>query len=434
VKTGTNPFKAYLSQQLANTIGLLEGLLTWLETGTADAEAKLSRTLRAQAASDPEDLTRRITWIIGLRWGVVPVIPLLIWLLSRQHGLVNEVSNEGLTSLLPNLLLTGFSLILNMVYSVMVRQRKSLKALAYSQIILDTVIFSLTIYSTGGVASPFTFVYFLPILTATLLISFVAGLACAASASLLYVSILLLQHSQMLPVKAVFQPLVELSRGGSGYALLMGTVSVYAFFLVAVLSGLLSQVLQKREQELRLSNHTLNQRVGELSLLFDVAAITNKTTALDGVLKAILNLLVERLEFDRALLYLVTPDGKALKLKLLSRHPRYKQYPPESFTVTMPLKKTAGLTARAAVERRLYNITDPQNSPYINQELARKIGLNPFAVAPLLARGRLVGVIGVDHKYRGGPISEAEARSLVIFANQAAQTIENARLVRGGKV
>lgn len=425
--------KAYLSQRLAAFIGFLEHVLAWLEDREASAGERLSKVLREQAASDPEDLTRRITWIIGLRWGVIPVVPILIFILSQQSGIVSPVRDDSMASLLPNLTLALVNLGLNIVYSMMVRQRRSLKAIAYTQIVLDVFIFTLTVYSTGGVASPFTFVYFLPILTATLLVNVSAGLLCASMASALYVSLLYMQHLHVLPVRAVFAPLAALSHERAAYSVLVGLVSVYSFFLVALLAGLLAEVIRKKEQQLRLANHELTGRMGELSLLFDVASVTTRTTLLDRVLKEILALLVERLNFDRVLLYLVTPDGKALKLKMLARHPRYKDKPAESYTVTMELKKTAGLTARAAVERKVYNITDPLNHPLINREKATLLGLNPFAVAPMVVRGRLVGVIGVDHSYSGGAISDEEARSLVIFASQAAQTIENARLATRGR-
>src|SRR6185295_9524869 len=128
-----------------------------------------------------------------------------------------------------------------------------------------------------------------------------------------------------------------------------------------------------------------------LTLLFEVGNLVNSTNSLDRILRRTLDLLVQRMDFDRALLYLVTEDRKALKLKLLSRHPRFAGLPPESYTVTMDFNRKAGVTARAAVEKKLFNITDPQNHPLINKELARRIGLNPFAVAPMLVKNKVLG-------------------------------------------
>lgn len=376
-----------------------------------------------------QDLKRRVRWIIQLRWLVTLVVPLLVLLLASQQVLLRLGADQpAVKRFWPTAVLAAANLGLNWMYLVALKKGWRLNVIARSQVFLDMVIFSSIVYSTGGVASPFTFVYFNPILTACLFFSFRAGLLCAAISSLLYGSILYLQGQSILPVQAVFQPLADLAKSDPHYTLLMGVVWVYAFFMAALLTGFLARVLKKKEQELRQANLTLDERLGELTLLFEVGNLVNSTSSLDRILRRTLDLLVQRMDFDRALLYLVTDDRKSLKLKLLSRHPQFASLPPESYTVTMAFNRKAGVTARAAVEKKLFNITDPQNHPLINRELAKRIGLNPFAVAPMIVKNKVVGVIGVDHKYRGGPISEEEARSLIIFANQAGMTIENARL------
>lgn len=91
----------------------------------------------------------------------------------------------------------------------------------------------------------------------------------------------------------------------------------------------------------------------------------------------------------------------------------------------MPLRKDAGLTARCALLKEAYNITNPEDSPYINKELAEKIGMNPFALAPLVLRQFVVGVIGIDRSLENGSITDEEFQVLKIFANQAAITIDS---------
>ena len=83
----------------------------------------------------------------------------------------------------------------------------------------------------------------------------------------------------------------------------------------------------------------------------------------------------------------------------------------------------AGLTARAALRQEAYNVTDPADSPLINRELAQRIGMNPFALAPLVVRGRTIGVIGIDRGRDNGAIQNEEFRILQVFANQAAITL-----------
>ena len=95
----------------------------------------------------------------------------------------------------------------------------------------------------------------------------------------------------------------------------------------------------------------------------------------------------------------------------------------------MPLENDAGLTARSALQREAYNITNPENSPFINKELAKKIGLNPFALSPLVIREKVVGVIGIDRSINSGSITDDEFSILKMFANQAAITIDSLQQV-----
>jgi GAF domain-containing protein len=104
--------------------------------------------------------------------------------------------------------------------------------------------------------------------------------------------------------------------------------------------------------------------------------------------------------------------------------PAGQRVPPR---ITIPLREGAGLTARVALRRTAVNIRKPEDSKFINRDLQKKIGANPFALAPLVARDRLVGVLGVDRGMASGHISDEEFRVLRIFAAQAALTISALR-------
>jgi GAF domain-containing protein len=52
--------------------------------------------------------------------------------------------------------------------------------------------------------------------------------------------------------------------------------------------------------------------------------------------------------------------------------------------------------------------------------LAGKIGMNPFALSPLVFRGETIGVLGIDRSGTNGAITEDEFRMLKLFADQAA--------------
>jgi len=49
-------------------------------------------------------------------------------------------------------------------------------------------------------------------------------------------------------------------------------------------------------------------------------------------------------------------------------------------------------------------------------------------VAPMLARGRVVGVVGIDRRFQNAIITQEEAQILGVAGNQAGLTIQNAAL------
>jgi len=71
------------------------------------------------------------------------------------------------------------------------------------------------------------------------------------------------------------------------------------------------------------------------------------------------------------------------------------------------------------------NVQNPADSTLLNKELAKKIGMNPFALAPLVVQDRVIGVIGIDRKEQNGAINDDEFQILKIFANSAAIALKN---------
>jgi GAF domain-containing protein len=160
--------------------------------------------------------------------------------------------------------------------------------------------------------------------------------------------------------------------------------------------------------------------------MFRAAEALNQHEDVDEVAAYILDQLMEFLDLDRALLYL-NRNNEALELTLVRTRGGKTD---TSVTLEIPLRMEAGLTARVAIEQQAHNIRNPEESELINRELARKIGLNPFAIAPLVLRGTTVGVIGIDRSSQ--PIKEDEFQVLKAFANQAAIAIDSVRRTRLG--
>ncbi len=372
---------------------------------------------------DPkEEILRNLRLIIRIRWFVSPSIFIII-IVAGAFGLT-KTSFLSENQLIVNGINLAVILVMNIVYVVLVRKIKNLGPLVLFQLIIDVVHFSLTIYKTGGITSPFSFLYFLVIFSAGILVTGKTSYIIAGMCSALFTLIIVGINRGIIPNQDFFSPFSGLDRNNS-YIILSWSFSIFSFFSFAALAAYLSNLLHKRQIRLRESNSVLQRKNKTMLLLYRTSEALNTYKTVANVVDYILNQLVSHLQLDRALLYF---NIKNEYLHLYQTKTTGSQTE-NGLAVTMPLRDDAGLTARAALLKEAYNITDPENSPHINKELAKKIGLNPFALAPLVIREKVVGVIGIDRNMKNGSITEEEFSILKMFANQAAITIDSLQRV-----
>ncbi len=414
--------RSAIASMILNRLDRFLALLT-------EYRANLSRMDLGAVSERPgvrDETSRKVRLLIRMRYAVDVMVPAVILLLAAE-GLRLTVPErhfagtaEYLKSLWPNWILIGVAFVTNVLYHYLLRRRADVRPIAHAQVWLDIVIFSLIIYMTGGISSPFAFLLTLPVLAASLLLSFRASLAGAAFSTCVMGVLAWLQYRHIIPSERYFEPLAPLTEIGS-YAIAMVTLDGVLYFLIAFASGALASTIHKHEK-------ALAHRADEATMLYEVSATLQSNVHLDDVLQRIMETLVRRLKIDHALMYLMNAAGDGLDLKVECFHPRIPDPPYGRMSVNFPLKRDAGLTAVCAIEKRAFNVTDPMNHPLINRDLARKLGLNPFAVAPMLARGKVIGVIGIDRRFQKGIISQEEAQTLAVAASQAGLAIQNASL------
>jgi len=407
-------------------------ILSWVDWAISlltDWRASLSGTAlgAVQKQDTQSDMHAKIQLLVNLRWTVqtiVPAVLLLLWAqglrLTAPSATIFSNTGQYLMSLWPNWILSVAGFTLNFFYQRFLRKGKNLRPIAHAQIWMDTVLFALVIFSTGGSTSPFKFLYTIPILAASLLLSMRASLAVAALASLLLGGQTWLQFTGILEVKRVFMPYRDVVNN-LDYLAATVTLNAILYFIIAFASGVLTATIRRHER-------ALSRRADEANMLYEISHILQSDRHLDDVLNHIMEILVTRLHIDRGLMYLTNEAADGLDLKVDYFHPDFADRPRDDLKVHFPMKREAGLTAICAIDKQPFNVTDPLNHPLINRELAAKIGLNPFAVAPMMARGQVIGVIGIDRKFRGGIITMDEAQILGVAASQAGLTIHNARL------
>lgn len=397
---------------------------------------------------------RNIRLITRIRWFVSPFIFLLLFLstvlgFSKQTLLSqNQLAVNGINMLV--------ILLMNLTYIMLVKRVKNLGPLVTFQLLIDVVHFSITIYKTGGVTSPFGFLYFMVIFSSSILSTAKGAYLTAGLAAALYSLMNYAELSGFIPHQDYFSPLAGLEQNYS-FVALSWSFSIFSYFAFAALASFLTRLIRDRERKLKASHEVLAKKVDTLSLLYETSRALSAYGTVKEVVDYILQELIGHLKLDRALLYL-NIKNEYLHLYMVkeriaeravstyddtnaagtaSDRKRRKQEGvsvPEAETaqdgqkkpiinINIPLREGAGLTARCALTREPFNIAKPEESPYINKELAQKIGMNPFALAPLVLRERTVGVLGIDRSFRNGFINEEEFRILQMFANQAAITI-----------
>lgn len=94
----------------------------------------------------------------------------------------------------------------------------------------------------------------------------------------------------------------------------------------------------------------------------------------------------------------------------------------------LELDKARNVVSRAVLEKRPLYIPDTAREKRVDREFVRRFGIKSCAIAPLMAREQVVGVIVVDNAISGKAITRDDLRFLQLVTNQAGMAIENSIL------
>ncbi|HSR10111.1 MAG TPA: GAF domain-containing protein, partial [Thermodesulfobacteriota bacterium] len=202
------------------------------------------------------------------------------------------------------------------------------------------------------------------------------------------------------------------------------------------------------------------RNVRELYLLYEVSRSLLTTSNLDQLLRIILlTISIESpMGFDRAALFLVNeregvlqgmigvgprdPDQAEQWRRTGLNRPLFPEgggpaeetrgtsYDERVRQMRIPLDTSPSILIKTLNEQRSFNIEEPGNSPDVNPRIHAWFENRPFASVPLIAKGRSIGLIAVDNRFTGRPITSEDIGFLNLLANQAALAIENSRLYR----
>ena len=221
-------------------------------------------------------------------------------------------------------------------------------------------------------------------------------------------------------------------------------------------SGISRDISEKKRVE-----KELIRRNQELSRLFFISSAMRSTLELNRLLRMILTAVTmsDGLGFNRAILFLLDEDRGVLRgamgvgpaspeeaWQIWERLSIEKKTLPEILREVEegPLRKDSfldrlstgleidieGDTALSVAvrEKRPLNILDARSDPLADPVVIQQLGTDAYAVVPLIARDKVIGVLWVDNYFNRKPITEEDMRFLSGFSNQVASAIESARL------
>lgn len=188
------------------------------------------------AASENEEIRNKLKWLLGLRVFIVTLlmgasIALKVWQ-DGEHG-----------SLPVFYFLIVCTYLLTILYGLLLQRISSLIAFVYVQIGVDLLLETSLVAVTGGLASPFTFLYIISIISASMILHRQGGMAAASASTVLFGVAGNMQYYGLIQTGAnVVEPQEAI------YSLV---INIVAFFTVASLSSSLSEKLRQTRQSLQ---------------------------------------------------------------------------------------------------------------------------------------------------------------------------------------
>ena len=185
-----------------------------------------------------------IKWLMTMRVFVVTVLLGATVLVEVQHG---GAYISPYLSILYILIIATY--ILTILYSLLLNKVKKLFLFGYIQIFGDLLFGSTLVYITGGVESPFIFLYFLSIIASSTIFFRQGSLVTASFSSFLYGALAVCQYNDisLLPIP---QRVLVISPLSFEILFFKVFLNIAAFYLVAFFSGRLSESLKNTNKEL----------------------------------------------------------------------------------------------------------------------------------------------------------------------------------------
>lgn len=307
-----------------------------------------------------EEAVQSLNWTIRLRW-------LLVSIFLLTFAMIHNIIPQDILMIIVGCCILEF--IYNLILVILNKQNfRFLNYLLYLSPIGDMAIIVLGVYLSGkltfgsGIMYIIPFVYSIPIITTSVILSIGAGLIVAAIASMLF---------GLLALYGFFQGIFE------GVMVFLILEKIAYFFIIAFLSGYLAHAAKKKSRELEeskhnleLKNQTLIKTQAKLIRSEKLASIAQMTVSLNHEINNPLTSVLADIQYaiikltrgengdfprDRVVSCLQTAEIAALRIKTLMEdlrkitNPEVEDYVPGVKMIN--IKKSIGKVKEPAVKK-----------------------------------------------------------------------------------
>lgn len=162
-------------------------------------------------------------------------------------------------------------------------------------------------------------------------------------------------------------------------------------------------------------------RYSHLQALAGIGQFVNSTLEVDEVLQIVMDTIVRLTEAERG--FLMLRDERGEMTIRIARNWEQESINQNEFAISR------SVIQRVIDEGEAVLTTNAREDPrFGGQESIIAFNLRSILCVPLTVKAELIGVIYADNRIRSGIFSESDRDLLLAFANQAAVSIENARL------
>ena len=197
---------------------------------------------------------KKVFWLI--------IIRLIIAISILTSAILIQVACGTILPLTPLYIIVGVILFLSIFYFIFFLKKYSEIFQSYLQLITDTFLITSLIYLTGGIQSPFSFLYIITILTASIMLS-KRGILLISSLSIIIFGLLVdLMHLNIIPYyepEGVYIETYSISR-----IYFVFFLNFLAFIITSMLSVYLSEKTKKSYEELK----EKEEKLAQLKLLY----------------------------------------------------------------------------------------------------------------------------------------------------------------------